>query len=72
MTNFDLLAWFSEEERRECWVCNEPAAVSVGGASDASFCLACGTISLDGVPIKVGATRLVAAHTENPPLPVER
>jgi hypothetical protein len=42
-----MLAWFSESERNECGSCGERACVSIEGAR-ASFCLACGSISIDG------------------------
>lgn len=47
-TNRDLLPWFSEEERSRCGVCAEPACVTLPRAK-ASFCLACGAITIDGV-----------------------
>ena len=46
-TNVDMLAWFAESERNECSSCGERTCVTVEGAS-ASFCLACGSISIDG------------------------
>ena len=46
-TNVDMLAWFSDSERDECRSCGERTSVSVEGAR-ASFCLACGSISIDG------------------------
>jgi hypothetical protein len=46
----DMLAWFSEEERNECASCGERACVSLEGAI-ASFCLACGAVTIDGVRI---------------------
>jgi len=49
-SNFDLLAWFSEEERDVCGSCGERACVSLPAAL-ASFCLACGAVSIDGVRI---------------------
>jgi hypothetical protein len=55
--NIDLLAWFSNDERQECWVCHQRASVTIAGAL-AAFCLDCGTITIDGLPIKVGATRV--------------
>jgi len=52
-SNRDLLAWFSEDERHECAYCRERACV---GLSDvvATFCLACGAITANGVRIDVG------------------
>jgi hypothetical protein len=49
-SNVDLLAWFSEEERTVCGSCDERACVSLPDAF-ASFCLACGAVSVDGVRI---------------------
>ena len=48
----DLLAWFSDDERQGCWVRHERALVTIPEAL-ADFCLACGTITIEGVPIKV-------------------
>jgi len=49
-SNVDMLAWFSEDERNVCGSCGQRASVSFPDAL-ASFCLACGAISVDGVPI---------------------
>lgn len=46
----DMLAWFTDEERNECGSCGERACVSLPGAL-ASFCLACGAVTVDGVRI---------------------
>ncbi len=48
--NQDLLAWFSEDEKEICVSCGERTAVSLPDAL-ASFCLACGAVSIDGVRI---------------------
>ena len=48
----DMLGWFTEEERNECGSCGEHACVSLEGAL-ASFCLACGAVTVDGVRIDV-------------------
>jgi hypothetical protein len=53
LTNRDLLAWFSEDERSECEACGEKACVSLPDAL-AAFCLACGAITVDAVRIDVG------------------
>lgn len=53
LTNRDLLAWFSEEERSECEECGEKACVSLPETL-AAFCLACGAITVDAVRIDVG------------------
>jgi hypothetical protein len=47
-TNLDMLAWFDEHERAECGACGARACVSLPDA-EASFCLACGAITLDGI-----------------------
>jgi hypothetical protein len=52
MTNRDLLAWFAEDERGDCSACGERACVSFPEAA-ASFCLACGAITIDGVRMDV-------------------
>lgn len=49
-TNLDMLAWFSEDERSTCAACGMQARVSLSDAL-ASFCLACGAITLDGIRI---------------------
>jgi hypothetical protein len=45
-----MLAWFSEGERHVCGRCGERACVSLPEAV-ASFCLACGGVSVNGVRI---------------------
>lgn len=50
VSNTDMLSWFSEEERHACGSCGEKACVSLPGAV-ASFCLACGSITVEGVRI---------------------
>lgn len=52
MTNLDLLAWFSEDEREVCSDCGERACVSFPEANVA-FCLGCGTVKVDGRRIEV-------------------
>lgn len=47
----DLLAWFSEDERQGCARCGERACVTLPDAL-ASFCLACGAITIDGVALE--------------------
>jgi hypothetical protein len=49
-TTVDLLAWFSEDERQSCAKCAERACVTLPDAL-ASFCLACGAITIDGVEL---------------------
>ena len=49
-SNVDLLAWFSDDERNICAHCGERACVSLPDAV-ASFCLACGAVSIDGIRI---------------------
>jgi hypothetical protein len=49
-TNRDLLPWFSEEERTACASCREDSCVTLPDAT-ASFCLACGAITVDGTRI---------------------
>jgi hypothetical protein len=51
-SNVDMLAWFEEDERGQCASCHEKACVSLPHAH-ASFCLACGAISLNGERIDV-------------------
>jgi len=50
LTNRDLLAWFSEDERRECAYCRERACVGLPDAV-ATFCLVCGAITVEDVRI---------------------
>ncbi len=52
-TNSDLLGWFSEEERQKCAHCGEQARVGLPDAL-ATFCLACGAITVDDVRVDVG------------------
>ena len=52
-TNLDLLAWFSEDERRPCAYCGANACVSLTEAL-AYFCLDCGAITLDGRRVDTG------------------
>jgi hypothetical protein len=47
-----MLAWFEEDERSQCASCHEKACVTLPHAH-ASFCLACGAISLNGERIDV-------------------
>jgi len=49
-SNLDVLAWFSEDERDVCGSCGAKACVSIDEAT-ASFCLACGAVSIDGIRI---------------------
>lgn len=58
MTNVDLLTWFADDERHNCSVCGQKACVTLPAAR-ASFCLACGTITVDGV--RIDPERLQAA-----------
>ena len=51
-TNIDLLAWFSEDERQVCGSCGQRARVTFPEA-EASFCLACGAVHIDGERIDV-------------------
>jgi hypothetical protein len=50
LSNQEILAWFSDDERRECEFCCEKACVSRPDAI-ASFCLACRAITVEGVRI---------------------
>lgn len=63
LTNRDLLAWFSEEEREMCAACHERARVSFPEAL-ASFCLSCGAIWADGVRIDVDGRLPLAGVAE--------
>jgi hypothetical protein len=56
-TNVDLLAWFSEDERQECSTCAERACVTLPNVV-ASFCLACGAVTIDGAGIAISAGRV--------------
>jgi hypothetical protein len=55
-TNVDLLSWFAEDERHVCLRCGTRSAVTVADAL-ASFCLECGAISIDGVPMEIAPER---------------
>ena len=46
VTNRNLLAWFSEEERLLCPACEKRTAVVAEG-SRASICFSCGAVCLD-------------------------
>jgi len=48
----DLLAWFSDDEREDCATCGERTCVTLPDAL-ASFCLACGAITIDGVGLEL-------------------
>jgi hypothetical protein len=48
----DLLAWFNEAERVECGSCGQNACVMLPEAQ-ASFCLGCGAIHVDGQRIDI-------------------
>jgi hypothetical protein len=54
LTNLDMLEWFAESERQDCGACGGRAAVTLAD-TPASFCLACGAITLDGVRVDPGA-----------------
>jgi hypothetical protein len=60
--NVDLLAWFSDDEREACAKCGERACVTLPDAL-ASFCLACGAITIDGVEIELSPD-VVLAHAK--------
>jgi hypothetical protein len=47
LTNRDLLAWFTEDERALCLACGENACVGLPQAPSI-FCLACGAVWLGG------------------------
>jgi hypothetical protein len=51
-TTVDLLAWFSEDERQACARCGERARVTLPDAL-ASFCLACGAITIGGAELEL-------------------
>jgi hypothetical protein len=59
-TTVDLLAWFSDDERDDCAKCGERTCVTLPDAL-ASFCLACGAITIDGVEIELSSD-VVLAH----------
>lgn len=63
LTNLDMLHWFEEDERQGCDACGMRAAVTCPGAP-ASFCLACGAITVDGRRINPAAATL--AQTGDP------
>jgi hypothetical protein len=50
ITNRDLLAWFSDDEREVCSDCGERACVTFPGLR-AAFCLACNAVKVDGKKI---------------------
>lgn len=52
LTNRDLLAWFSEDERNDCSHCGEHACVSLPNVP-AHFCLSCGAVTIAGIRIDV-------------------
>jgi hypothetical protein len=52
LTNRDLLAWFSEEERAECSGCGERTSVSLPDVF-AQFCLGCGAVTVAGERLDV-------------------
>jgi hypothetical protein len=47
-----MLSWFGDDECERCRECGEHASVSLS-ETPASFCLACGAISIDGKRIDV-------------------
>jgi hypothetical protein len=47
LSNVDFLDWFSEDERDVCSDCGERACVTFEEAK-AAFCLACGSVKVDG------------------------
>jgi hypothetical protein len=49
-SNADMLAWFAEDERDDCGSCGQRSCVTVAGAV-ASFCLACGAVTIDDIRI---------------------
>jgi len=49
-----MLAWFGEDETHVCGTCGAHAYVIPPDAI-ASFCLACGTVLVDGVPMDSGS-----------------
>jgi hypothetical protein len=51
-TNRDLLAWFTDDERRDCSTCGERACVGLPDVA-ARFCLACGAVSIAGMRLDV-------------------
>jgi hypothetical protein len=63
LRNLDMLDWFDEDERHGCESCGVRAAVTCPGAP-ASFCLACGAITVDGRRINPAAATL--AQTRDP------
>jgi hypothetical protein len=54
-SNVDMLAWFAENERGVCPSCGKHACVTLPKAV-ASFCLACGAITVDGVRVDADGT----------------
>jgi hypothetical protein len=61
-TTVDLLAWFSDDEREGCSKCGERACVTLPDAL-ASFCLACGAITIEGVEIELEPDTVYAHGT---------
>jgi hypothetical protein len=53
LTNADMLAWFSDDERGECSFCGERACVTLPEVA-AHFCLACGSITIAGMRLDTG------------------
>jgi len=57
----DMLVWFGEDETHVCGTCGAHACVIPSDAF-ASFCLACGAVLVDGVPMESGVSELRATH----------
>ena len=71
VTNLDMLAWFREDERHECPACGDRACVTLPDAL-ATFCLACGRISIGGVSIELRPEPEVVAHgAASPVAPIQ-
>lgn len=51
-SNIDFLAWFSDDERRNCASCGKRTAVGFPEA-DSVFCLSCGAVWLHGDRVDV-------------------
>ena len=49
-TNVDLLKWFSEDERCDCFACGMRASVGLPDVAS-QFCLRCGAITIAGLRI---------------------
>jgi hypothetical protein len=62
-TNRDLLEWFSEDERRKCAYCGKKTCVGLPDVV-ATFCLACGAITVEGARIDMGGR--IPAEREHP------